>query len=849
MFPNESNDLPASVDRLDEEPRRIDPRRPPYVPNIRVSREIERAVPFICAVFMDEVQAPVARGARQGMEARTFFFNMMAYNNWENKDCDSALTYVIEYIEAFCFSQNCLEDLERVVQGEMPVLVSYLVANTIERYPALNEFYDQRDQDSFADARRHFHRTQDLIADHQSRMGGGRSGGRGDFRDMGRSGGGYRRDDRDDRYDRRDDRRGGYGRYEGSGRDYDRGSERAAQAYGDRMRRINGGSQGRQGREPAAWTRGGTRQSAMDLYSKPEEQRRQATAAPTNSHFDRSPVTNENFRANLKNPYADMLARRRQKNEQMQAEHDEKYNRVHAASRVVERDTRTERPVQVESRRPTASAQSQSVRQPVNRPNLRRDPPPSEPLTRDPLPWEETTTGKPQSSKEHVMSDFERQHGLPRQVTNTTVYEQDKSLNRDALYYTIDVNSPFIWAPTDKQRYLPSFHISQIRLQRIERNGDVIYEVFEKDGPLPELTFFEGQQSVDFLRHIAPNSVQRQWAFKSSDEYKTRLKTQIAEGFGADIERRNGMKVDNRVAIDQGNKAIYTDAELAAVIRDVQIDPVWTVETSTADALTTADIKKRRAVQDKGLSMLAYRSNFIKVETRISEDSLSAPEYDDVSIHLDQVKEAESFNQLAVVLDKMREDPGADPVFVQMVNDRIIKAINRQLRYSLSIDPARLSLTGNFDVETINEVDRLIKKFFGDYVLTQFKSHQKALLGLIFVTEENEEALNDLYDMEGVESTKLIHLVSHQTMTLINLRWSDLGREIDPVLGGTIDQSSGLISLITRTLDEKAALVADDQADKIYRHLIRTADGILLEIHPGHLAKGARILSFADIDL
>jgi len=170
-------------------PERIPDR---YIPNIQIPGAIERDLPLIAGVVLQELQADYGRH-----ELRTFLYNMMAENEFDNKDYDQLVGSVAEAF--FFFFEGERMEAPDALRKATQVVLRFTMALYVEKYPELDEYVDGKMDRELRDA---MDDGRDLIADIEDFNRGSRRG-RG-------------RDDRDDRGrgrgDDRDDRRGGRSR-------------------------------------------------------------------------------------------------------------------------------------------------------------------------------------------------------------------------------------------------------------------------------------------------------------------------------------------------------------------------------------------------------------------------------------------------------------------------------------------------------------------------------------------------------------------------------------------------------------------------------------------------------------
>lgn len=823
MYSNNSIRVPAPFDEVLERPRQIDPNRPPFIPRLQVTEEMDRFIPYLAARLMMTVQAEVEGGARQGNEARTIFYNTLSYNGWRNKGLEDACAFAADYVEAIVFRQQLFDRIPQVIDGEIDNIVEMLVAMLIKRYPDIETFYPPEVLGDITMGQRRYHDALDMIHDHRRRLHEGAQQSRYDDRNGYDRGGSYGRPD--DRY---------ASKYPPSMRDGGRGS------YG-------GGSYG--GRDDYRGGRGPSSYQPSNLYTNDRQQR--------NHPYGQQ--RQQGGRPMPHNPYAKMLAKRAQK-----------WEEEHADDR---RPVAAHQPTQPQREQQSRGGYREDTpqRASVGRPNLRRDAsyqPEREERSSDLMPWEDGYEQQEQKITAQQTRDRKRDArrtaveteqpvyqdtGAPMTginlqiVSNPTDYEVDPSLNGDAACYTIEYNSPFTWKPSPKQWHKPSYKpAEELRLVKLLPDDTVVYEIFDKENPLPQLTFFKGQETVDFMKHIAPHSALKRTGFVNSAEYEERHEKVLLDGLIKQANTQREMRRENRVANETDAPEVYSAEDLEKAMSCIEVAAVHTVDTSDLGMVTTVDLNKRRAQKNHELPILAYRNYALKIETRVAEDTINNPEYDDISIHLDMLRDTTTYREVAYVLEKMRKDPGADPVFTQMANERIVRAVNRQLRFNLSI--SGLSVEGLFDVRTVEEVENILKEQYGEYVFKKFSEHQEGIIRQIFIQEGQDtvKKFDEYYDTDGLENIKLHHMVTRHSITLIDLRLSELMRDLDPDTGSVVDASSGLTWIILNNLIDKGNRVANESKLNVYRNLIRLSDGTLLELHKGHLAPNTLILAYAE---
>lgn len=731
--------LPVSATRLEARPFRIDIYRPPHVPEVNVSDDLYRHLPLVAGVAAEYITARATeREDTRGNEIRVFFYNLMAVNDFRNRDFDDLIGLIALNIDAIIHRKRLHDEIERVIRGEVPVMVDVITAAQTIQYRELESFYDDRDIDQFRDGHRQFDKMVDIARDHTQAL---KEAQRRD--DRGGRDRGYDRDRRDDRrdYDRRDydDRRGG-------GRGYDRGDTRGMRDYQSRMAQQQSG--GRDMRRGQA--------SYRDDRPRQRDDRDREPAGPIARP----------------NPYARMCV-------------EQDLYQDNSAPPQPRREEQRPEP-QREERQPTVTVQS-----------------------------------SPQPAKAS-------QNDEPKYTVDPTLNQDDDKL------CTLAYKSPFEWFPSKLQWTPPTWHPDQVPVHRVKKSGQVVIEIYNRDDAFPRLTFFEEQIGMDFTRHALPGSIKQAAAKPSSQEQAERA-----------IKMVQAFHNDRKLAREAEDTIEPTPSKdtLDALMKEVVVDDRQGLDTSDLSMVTYADLNKRRYQQsqaDREQPILAYRSYFAKTQSRVMDDPKLVDEVDDQSAFLDQLRAATTYKQLAFAFAKMKTDEGCDMIFYKMINDRILAMVNRHLRYNLSIP--NLNLSGEFDVATATEVEQIIQREMGDNVLQKFHEYASKIIDKVFAHDTDIEILNEQFDTADMGEVQIQHLLAHHSVTLINLSMAELGLRVDEAVGSVLSVDSGLLYYILQEIGKKADATLDN---RVYRHLIRLADGVMLEVFDAHLVKGTKIVAFA----
>ena len=126
----------------------IDINNPPFVPNYQCEPQIQPYGPYCAGVLMIELQAAATRNP-----LRMYAYNMYSANNWRNDDFLMLFGATMDYVACSLLvdrSEGFREPGE-AIQRLAPRMVSLMVANNTQKFPALVNYIDQ---DTYQDVMR-----------------------------------------------------------------------------------------------------------------------------------------------------------------------------------------------------------------------------------------------------------------------------------------------------------------------------------------------------------------------------------------------------------------------------------------------------------------------------------------------------------------------------------------------------------------------------------------------------------------------------------------------------------------------------------------------------------------------
>lgn len=126
----------------------IDVNNPPFVPNYQCEPQIQQYGPYCAGLLMIELQS-----AAQRNPLRMFAFNMYAANYWKNDDFLVLYGATMDYVACSLLADRSegFRSPDEAIQRLAPRMVSLMVANNTQKFPALVNYIDQ---DTYQDVMR-----------------------------------------------------------------------------------------------------------------------------------------------------------------------------------------------------------------------------------------------------------------------------------------------------------------------------------------------------------------------------------------------------------------------------------------------------------------------------------------------------------------------------------------------------------------------------------------------------------------------------------------------------------------------------------------------------------------------
>lgn len=108
----------------------------PYIPQIACSRTIQPYLQLIVGVALLDAQNHAGQNP-----LRTFYFNMLSNNNWQNQDFIELIQSVAEVAEFLAATQR--KDLPQAIHEAAAMMNSIQSSMMVEKYPAIQQFLSQ----------------------------------------------------------------------------------------------------------------------------------------------------------------------------------------------------------------------------------------------------------------------------------------------------------------------------------------------------------------------------------------------------------------------------------------------------------------------------------------------------------------------------------------------------------------------------------------------------------------------------------------------------------------------------------------------------------------------------------
>lgn len=160
MYTTPSQQLPFDPTRLAHPFLAIDQNRPPCVPPYQCENFLGPYLSYIAFLLQTEIQA-----RSQENPLRTFAFNMLAANGFNNQDFAELFAATVDHV-AMCLMQRQYGTPDEAAINLSPIMVDMAVAGFVQDFPQLTQFINQEvyysvqettaNQQRFAAARRQF---------------------------------------------------------------------------------------------------------------------------------------------------------------------------------------------------------------------------------------------------------------------------------------------------------------------------------------------------------------------------------------------------------------------------------------------------------------------------------------------------------------------------------------------------------------------------------------------------------------------------------------------------------------------------------------------------------------------
>ncbi len=126
--------LPFSPTQLQHQFLNLSLNTPPFVPNLPVDQQLAQYVPLISAAAAIEVQQKA-----QANPLRTFMFNEIAANGFQNDVFATLILTIVEYVQLLLMKRQA-QNIEMAIQMAVPQIVELVCSMNMRKYPDLEQF-------------------------------------------------------------------------------------------------------------------------------------------------------------------------------------------------------------------------------------------------------------------------------------------------------------------------------------------------------------------------------------------------------------------------------------------------------------------------------------------------------------------------------------------------------------------------------------------------------------------------------------------------------------------------------------------------------------------------------------
>lgn len=208
------------------------------------------------------------------------------------------------------------------------------------------------------------------------------------------------------------------------------------------------------------------------------------------------------------------------------------------------------------------------------------------------------------------------------------------------------------------------------------------------------------------------------------------------------------------------------------------------------------------------------------------------------------LRELNTYEELRTKALELYKDKKLSDQMFGSIRKRMTNMINRVLSQNLAIP--RLQIESFMDVDDGDENDykelvAYLDQVYGPNILNSFYKHQKANIENHFrlIGDDLVEAMSDLSENDIKKGVRFNYLCMNLTMTLINCTSRELEIELFNDVSAVLTKefSPVMLKIVKRIFQHV------DDSGQFARHLIRTTDGVVLEVARGYLADDCYTLS------
>lgn len=398
-------------------------------------------------------------------------------------------------------------------------------------------------------------------------------------------------------------------------------------------------------------------------------------------------------------------------------------------------------------------------------------------------------------------------------------------IEADGSFLVLEDLSRRTWAPSARQPYRPVYHPShQVRMHRVYPDGSVVVEVHEKD------------PNMDYEKHNIASVFGRP---REGADYDTaRANSAFARGAQEFAERSSWVVQSQQLGdTEEGRAAAEKAAQDPNII--VSNEDEWLVALSEVEMMLACSQRQMKWVMEKGEVPDVFR-----ICGFVSEPVICVADQSDF---LRRAMDSRTYLELAEKLTAGVSESEIE--LVEAIIRRAIKLVNRVLALYLSIPPTDLSLGLDFDKPTILELESVLEEQYGPIVFNAYRANQRKHIASIFQTidpAEEEQFRSDLVDFKDVPEDKrpwVALLTTRNTYSTLAVYAHDLDINFDADTGSLIQQEGSEMqkALYQVVMDLFVRL----PKKPFYRHILKTIDGVLLEVVEGDIGDGAYLISRA----